>query len=130
MKQLIAFTIALTFAVTIAACGGTDDSGTGLVSESAAAEVTFCSCVNEPIRTDARANACNELMTSITPAEIASRTMACREAEGVPEGGPDLCYCLQTTTTDPLVAQACQELIPKNMTPTQLSAKIAECASK
>jgi hypothetical protein len=44
--------------------------------------------------------------------------------------GPDLCFCLQTMTTDPEIAQACEALIPQDLAPAQMTALIVECREK
>ncbi len=124
MKTLIALSLTLF----LVACGGPGDPGTMLVNESAAADVTICTCVNEPISTDERANACNALMNSMSAEDIATETVACRSALPVPDGGPDLCFCLQVMTPTAEIAAACEDIIPKNITPTQMAAKVADCA--
>lgn len=114
-------------AVFILATSGLIDSQTA-VADDEADEIDYCSCVNEPITTDAKAQICGNLMESMTPEESATRTFECRATLPVPDGGPDLCFCLRTTTTDPALAQACQALIPQNITPAELAAKMVECA--
>ena len=124
MKKCIAAVVA----ILIAACGGSNEPESAMASEADAADVTVCSCISEPATTSARANACTELMDSMTPEEITTETMACRATSGVPEGGPDLCYCLQAINPDPSVAAKCQEIIPENMSPTEMAEKVAECS--
>jgi hypothetical protein len=112
----------------IVACGDSQNAQTATAGEDSAGAVDFCTCVNEPLNTDARLKACGDLMDSMTPEETATRSIACREALPVPEGGPDLCFCLRTTTTDADIMQACEALIPEDMTPMQLTRTIAECS--
>jgi hypothetical protein len=112
----------------IVACGDSENSQTAIAGEDSAGAVDFCTCVNEPLNTDARLKACGDLIDSMTPEETATRSIACREALPVPEGGPDLCFCLRTTTTDEEIMQACEALIPEDMTPMQLTRTLAECS--
>ncbi|HNP62669.1 MAG TPA: hypothetical protein PKH39_01980 [Woeseiaceae bacterium] len=115
-------------ALLIVACGESENLQTTVAGEDRSGEVDFCTCVNEPISTNARHKACSELMNSMTPEESATKTFACRAALPVPDGGPDLCFCLRTTTSDVEIHKACQAIIPEDMTPTQLTVKMAECA--
>lgn len=117
MKLLVPVAIALL----VMACGSAEDDGV-------VAEIDFCSCVNEPLDTNARVKACGDLMNSLTPAENASKAMACRENLPVPEGGPDLCFCLRTTSRDVDLMAACEAIIPDDMTPRQLTKTMADCA--
>lgn len=120
MRILIPVVVALF----VMACGNSENSQT----VAAAGEIDFCSCVNEPLNTNARVKACGAMMNSTTPTESATKTMACREALPVPEGGPDLCFCLRTTSRDAELMAACEALIPDDITPLQLSRKTVECA--
>lgn len=115
-------------AIVIAACGSQDDEETALAAGGSNSDVTFCSCVNEPITTDAKAAACGKLIDAIAPEQTAAKTVACRQQIPVPEGGPDLCFCLRSSPRDLETVQACEALIPKDITPRQLSAKVVECA--
>ena len=115
-------------ALFVLACGSSENSETAAANGGTAGEIDFCSCVNEPLNTDARLKACGAMMNSLTPTESATKTMACREALPVPEGGPDLCFCLRTTSRDAELMSACEALIPDDMTPLQLTRKTVECA--
>jgi hypothetical protein len=102
-------------------------SDAGNSQATAAAEVDFCSCVNEPMTSNARVKACNDLTNSMTPEETVTKSFACRESLTVPEGGPDLCFCLRTTTRDREILEACQAIVPEDMTPMELTTKMVEC---
>ncbi len=106
----------------IVACGDAGNSQT-----TASAEVDFCTCVNEPMTSNARVKVCNDLMNSMTPEETTTKSFACRESLPVPEGGPDLCYCLRTTTRDRELLEACQAIIPEDMTPMEMTTKKVAC---
>lgn len=112
------------------ACGDSGGPQTAMASDTDAGEVDFCSCVNEPLDTDARVKACGDLMNSMSPTESTERTMACRAALPMPEDGPDLCYCLRVISTDPDVAKACDALVSDDMTPRELVEKTNACANK
>jgi hypothetical protein len=118
-------TITLLVALLITACGnsGNDESGASMASE-----IDFCSCVNEPLNTDARVKACNDMMNAMTPAENVTKSMACREKLAVPDDGPDLCFCLRTTSRDEELLAACEAIVPEDMSPRELANTIAECA--
>tara|TARA_R110002096_G_scaffold154923_1_gene319113 strand:+ start:14720 stop:15082 length:363 start_codon:yes stop_codon:yes gene_type:complete len=106
----------------IVACGDTGNS-----EAAAAADVDFCTCVNEPMTSNARVKACNNLVNAMTPEETVTKTFACRESLPVPDGGPDLCFCLRTTTRDREILEACQAIIPEDMTPMEMTTKKAAC---
>ncbi len=125
MKPLLTILVALL----IAACGQSSDAGLAETSDTTATEETVCSCVNEPILTDAKANACEDIFSAMTPESIALQTMECRKSVPVPDGGPDLCYCIRAVQPDPEVWAMCEDLLPKDMTPAEISAKYVECAS-
>ena len=112
----------------IVACGESPNSQASIISEQAEGAVDFCTCVNEPISTGGRHKACSKLMDSMTPEESTTKTFACRAALPVPDGGPDLCFCLRTTTSDVEIQKACQAIIPEDMTPKQLTVKMVECS--
>ncbi|MEO0996153.1 MAG: hypothetical protein AAFX58_01425 [Pseudomonadota bacterium] len=112
----------------VAACGGADDPPAAATADAGDAEVTFCSCTNEPIRTSAKANACAELMEPISPAEAAGKAIACREQLPVPDGGPDLCFCLRTMTRDPALQEACSAILPADVTPQRMTEMIVDCS--
>jgi hypothetical protein len=59
--------------------------------------------------------------------DIATKAMGRRETLAVPEGGPDICFCLRTTSRDPNVLQQCESVIPEDWTPENLTKKIVEC---
>ena len=107
----------------VVACGGADNPG----PSSADVDITFCSCTNEPIRTDAKAKACGALMESVSPEEAAGKVMACREQLPVPEGGPDLCFCIRTMSRDPEIGKACEALLPENMSPAEMAKLAVDC---
>lgn len=109
---------------TVASCGGDGDS----VATAAGEAVDFCTCANEPIVTDARLKACSDLLESVSPEVAAGETMACRQDLPVPEGGPDLCFCVRTMSEDPEIHAACEALLPDDMAPLQLSRIVARCA--
>ncbi len=112
--------------ITLAACNSSEEIK---IADAGDTEVDLCSCTNEPVSTSAKAQACGVLIESMTPREIAEKKVACRQDLPVPEGGPDLCFCLKTFTTDPVVAKACEAIIPKNITPEELVAKQVACSS-
>ena len=56
--------------------------------------------------TDERIEACIKLMDSMPAEEMSKRTVACRAAIPVPEGGADICYCLRAVGSDPKVQQS------------------------
>ena len=112
------------------ACGESGGPQTAMASDAPAGEIDFCTCVNEPMDTDARLKTCTKLIEAMSPGESTKRTMECRAALPMPEGGPDLCYCLRVITTDPEVANACKALIDEDMTPRELVEKSTECAKK
>ncbi len=118
----------LLLTLVIAACGGADDPQAAAAADNGDAEVTFCSCTNEPIRTSAKANACAALMEAVGPAEAASKAIACREQLPVPAGGPDRCFCLRTATQDPALQEACKAILPEDLTPRQMRDLIVECS--
>lgn len=109
----------------IAACGGPSGGGGDAAT---AADVTLCDCVTEISVTSARADACTALMAPMSPEELTVETMACREAVPVPEGGPDLCYCLSAIRADATVMGLCEDIIPKDITPREISAAMVDCA--
>lgn len=115
-------------ALFIVACSDSGEAQTAIAGGDSAGTVDFCSCVNEPLNTDARLKACNTMMNSMTPEESATRTIECRETIPVPDGGPDMCFCLRTTTRDTAVLKVCEALIPEDMTPRQLTEKMVECS--
>lgn len=45
-------------------------------------------------------------------------------------GEPDLCFCLQTSSTDPEVIKACEAILPKDLTPAKITSLIVECSNK
>jgi len=114
--------------LSVAACGGPDDSGMAGTGGDSDANVTFCSCVNEPATTDSKAAACGAMLNALTPEEAARKTNACRQQVPIPAGGPDLCFCLKSSSTDPDVVKACQAILDKeNMTPREISNKVVAC---
>lgn len=48
----------------------------------------------------------------------------------LPDGGPDLCYCLQAISPDPSDAAACKEIIPENISPAEMAEQIANCSKR
>ena len=110
------------------ACGDSGGPQTAMASDAPAGEMDFCSCVNEPLNTNARVKTCGKLMEAMSPGESAKRTMECRAALPMPEDGPDLCYCLRVITTDPEVAKACEAFIDEDMSPRELVEKSNACA--
>jgi len=124
MKQFASLILILS----VAACGGpadTDPAGAGVA---AAGDVTFCSCVTDVPTTSARLDACAALMDGKTPEDIAVEAMACRRSVPVPEGGPDLCYCMRAMNEDPTVMAMCEDIIPEDMTPREIGRKMVECS--
>lgn len=67
---------------------------------------TFCDCVLQPIRDDARAAECGRIMAALEPHEVADRRQACFDAP--PVGGVTPCYCVRATTTNLAILEACQ----------------------
>jgi hypothetical protein len=126
MKLLIPVFLAI-LAVLVIACGDSGDSQVVQASEDAGSDVDYCTCVNEPINTNARHKACSALINSMTPEETAAKAIACRESLPVPEGGPDLCYCLRTTTSDVEILKQCEAMIPEDWEPEDFTRKIVEC---
>ncbi|GEM_PF-3379936 len=124
MRVLVPVLVALF----VIACGDPGTNQDVAADESSAGGIDFCTCVNEPLNTDARLKACNDLMSTLTPEQNATKAIECREALPVPDGGPDLCYCLRTTTRDEEILAACEALIPDDMTPKELTRTIAGCA--
>lgn len=114
-------------AVFVIACGDSGGPEATITADGSTGDFDYCTCVNEPLNTDAKLKACGDMMDSMTPEEVTTKAFECRAAISVPEDGPDLCYCLRTTTTDPAIMEACQALIPENMTPRELTAKLVEC---
>lgn len=114
--------------MSLVACGGPADGDPAGAGVAAAGEVTLCSCATDIPTTSARANACTALMEPMTPEELAVETMACRRTVPVPEGGPDMCYCMRAMNTDPTVMAMCEEIIPENMTPQEIGRKMVECS--
>ena len=112
----------------IAACGGQDDISTARADDSSDSAVTICGCANEPMTTDARVNACNRLIASKTTEEVTLETMACKKALEVPDVGPDLCFCMKTMSEDPGITAACEAILPNDMSPREISAKLVACS--
>lgn len=112
-------------ALAVIGCGDSSDSQVAIAGD--AAEPDFCSCVNEPMDTSAKLDACSELMDSMTMAENTQRTFECREALPVPDGGPDLCFCLRTATRDEALLEQCEAIIPDDMTPREMAVTSGRC---
>ena len=112
----------------IAACGGQDDVSAARADGSSGSAVTMCECANEPLTTDARVNACNQLIASKTPEEVTLETMACNKVLEAPDDGPDLCFCLKTISEDPAIMAACEAILPDDMSPREISAKLVACS--
>lgn len=113
-------------ALIVVACGESGGPPTAAAGD-AAGDMDFCSCVNEPLNTSAKLAACGNLMESMTPEENARRAIECRESLPVPEGGPDLCFCLRTATRDVALLEQCEAIIPDDMTPRELTKKTVDC---
>lgn len=111
----------------IVACGDSENSQIAEANDDAGGVVDYCTCVNEPINTNARHKACSDLVNSMTPEEAATKAFACRETLPVPAGGPDLCYCLRTTTRDVDILEQCKAMIPEDWEPEDFTRKIVEC---
>lgn len=112
----------------LTACGDSGDSQTARAAGNSGGEVDYCTCVNEPITSDVKHKACSQLMNSMTPEETAAKAMACRESLAVPQGGPDLCFCLRTTSSDADLMRQCDDMIPDDWTAEELTRKLVECA--
>ena len=100
----------------------------GLVS----ASDEFCRCANEGISNEAEAQACGALMEGLSDYEIAERTMRCRAEMPVPDGGPDLCFCMKTMSSDPEIRTACDAILdelPEDMDQVQMFSLIQRCAT-
>lgn len=124
---MLKFFAILLATLAIVACGGPDDVDAIQAGEGSIVDVTMCSCVNEPILSNTKANACTHMMASKTPEEITLETMACRKTLDVPEGGPDLCFCMRTMSEDPGIRSACEAILPDDMSPREITAKLVEC---
>lgn len=114
----------------VAACGGDEDTGSTAMAQQATGseEVTYCSCVTEPEGSGARARACKALIDSMSPNESVEAALTCREKP--PAGGPDLCFCVQTSSTDPEIRKACEAIIPENLTRAKMTSLFVECSRK
>ena len=95
----------------------------------AGADYTLCDCVNQPPNSDAKLQACSELMEAMDPADLTSQALACRAELPVPEGGPDVCYCLQASSSDPEVHATCQALVDE-VDPSELRSLVRHCAAE
>lgn len=114
-------------AMFVVACGDSGGPEATITADGSTVDFDYCTCVNEPLNTDDKLKACGNMMDSMTPEEVTTKAFECRAARPVPEGGPDLCFCLRTMSTDPAIGEACQALIPEDMTPRELAAKMVEC---
>lgn len=95
--------------------------------EESVGDVSLCSCVNDPPTSGARVNACAEIMNSMTPEAVAGETLACRASMPVPEDGPDLCYCARSMSQDPAIIEACNALLPDDMSAREATEIVAQC---
>ncbi|NNC77838.1 MAG: hypothetical protein HKN77_07735 [Woeseiaceae bacterium] len=121
-------TTVLVLALLVFAACGNDDSNLTETNGSANAQVTFCSCANEPARTGEKAKACAALMESVPQQEAITRLMACREQLEMPDDGPDLCFCFLTMSQDPQVRKACDDLLPENPSRSEIKEMTLACS--
>ena len=67
-----------------------------MIACTAQAEVTLCDCMNSPMDSDAKVATCTKIFESLDPATSQQERLACRN-KPPPAGGPDICYCLNTS---------------------------------
>lgn len=109
---------------------GCDNSGNTGMDEPAEHEVTLCSCVNEPPGPEAKVKACAALLDSMTQEQAVEESMACRAQLKMPDGGPDLCFCIKTMSQDPAVRAACEAIMPTDMSRPEMASLFKECARR
>lgn len=95
----------------------------------AQAKYTLCDCVIHPPNTDAKLAACSRLIDSMDQGEMIRQTMACKNEVPVPEGGPDICYCMHGESEDPDVRGQCQALF-EEIEHSDLIAITRRCAAE
>ena len=120
--------IVLLSIVASAGCDRAPASQTIQANERATGEVTICSCALNIPTTSAKADACAALIDSMPLEEYSRAAMACRDSMPVPEDGPDLCYCMKASPTDPELAAMCEKIVPENMSPREIGKKLYECS--
>ena len=84
----------------------------------------ICSCVTEPIVTDAKAKLCGKLLDELTPEETVRILGECN-ARLIKKSGLNICTCLKTFQTDPDIIKACEDIVGKDTKPSEL-ARLAE----
>lgn len=127
-RKVMRILIPLLFVFAIAACGERTGTDAALASEGDNDKDSMCSCYTDVPTTGARAAACEAYMGSKTPEESANEMFACRAAMSVPEDGPDLCYCMRSSSTDPTIMAMCEEIIPDDWSPREIGRQLVACS--
>ena len=86
----------------------------------------ICSCVSEPIVTDAKAKSCGKLLDDLTPEETVRISGECN-AKLINKTGLNVCTCLTTFQTDPDIIKACEDIVGKNTRPSELVRLAENC---
>lgn len=97
-----------------------------LLPDLARASVDVCTCVNEPIDTDAKARLCGELLSGMTPEDTVRAKGECN-AKLTRKEGLNICSCLKSFQTDPDIIKACEDLIGKDTKPSEMANLAAHC---
>ena len=97
-----------------------------MLSQHVGASVDICSCVNEPINTDIKAQSCGELLSGMTPEDTVRAKGECN-AKLSRERGLDICSCLKSFHTDPDIIKACEDIIGKDTKPSEMARIAADC---
>jgi len=92
----------------------------------AGAGIDICSCVNDPINTDAKARLCGDLLNGMTPEETVHAKGECN-AKFARERGLNICFCLKSFHTDPDIINACENIIGKDTKPSEIARLAANC---
>lgn len=103
-------------------------SGDHAADGSLTADTTFCDCANYPITSGDKARFCTDLMKTMSKEDVVTQTTSCRRSMPVPDGGPDVCFCLRTMTEDPELHATCEALVEKEVDKHGLEKVLLSCS--